>query len=80
MSLDARYLLVYDDLGYISPTPPEKDIQYLEEKYGGKVIHLEGHTYFWDKPKHTLLDEEIKNLHADQVIERRDCELWEIRK
>lgn len=80
MSTDAKYLLVYDMLPYASPSPMEKDIAYLEEKYGGKIIHLEGYTYFWDKPKHTLLEEEIEKLHADQVIERQDDLLWEIRK
>lgn len=41
MSYDARYIFVYDDLGYLPPTPMEKDIEYLKEKYGGEFIRFE---------------------------------------
>lgn len=79
MSLDARYILVYDSLYDEKTHPRHKDIKFLEEKYGGEfVIFDNGNSVFWDKPKHTLLPEEIKRLNADQVLEKKDCELWEI--
>ncbi len=80
MSYDARYIFVYDDLGYLPPTPMEKDIEYLKEKYGGEFIRFEETSTFWDKPKYTLLDEELEKLLADQVLERGDGEIWEIIK
>ena len=80
MSLDARYLLVYEDLPYIKPTPMDKDIEYLKEKYGGEFDIIRYSTIHWDKPKYTLPRDEFKNLNADQIIERKDCELWEIIK
>lgn len=80
MSLDARYLLVYDDLPYRSPTPMDKDIAYLAEEYGGEFTTIRYTNIFWDKPKYTLLPDKVKNLLADQILERKDGELWEIIK
>ena len=79
MSLDARYILSYDCLPYVTPTPMQKDKMYLLEKYGGEFIEI-GWEYdiFWNKPKYTLLPEDLKVLLADQVLEKRDCEYWKI--
>lgn len=77
MSLDAVYLLIYESLPYISPTPMEKDIQYLKNKYGGEFNDIDDrNTICWIKPKHKLPTKEYKKLHADQLFEREDCELW----
>ena len=78
MSLDARYILRYDCHSYLSPTPMDKDKEYLINKYGGELVPI-GWEYdlFYEKPKHLLLPEDIKNLLADQVLEYRDCEQWE---
>ena len=77
MSLDARYILRYDCQSYVAPTPMAKDIEFLKKEYGGEFIEI-GWEYdlFWDKPKYTLLSEEIKKLHADQILEYRDCDMW----
>jgi hypothetical protein len=77
MSLDARYILKYDCQSYLSPTPMELDKKFLFEKYGGEFMEI-GWEYdlFWEKPKYTLLAEEIKKLHADQILEYRDCDKW----
>jgi hypothetical protein len=80
MSLDANYILVYDNLPYAIPTPMEKDIQYLRDKFGGEFIYIDSTSIFWEKPKYTLLMDEYSKLHADQILERRDCELWKIIK
>jgi len=81
MSLDARYILCYEKLYDEDCHPRKKDIQYLSEKYGGYFEVCDfGSSVFWDKPKHLLPVEEIKSLLADMVLERRDCELWEIVK
>ena len=80
MSLDARYIFVYDNLHYIQPSPMRKDISYLAQKYGGTFEHVETTTIYWGKPKYTLLPEDILSLHADQILERQDCELWKIIK
>ena len=80
MSLDARYLFVYDNLGYVEPSPMKKDIEYLKYKYGGEFMEVQETTIFWDKPKYTLDYEEFSNLLADQILERKDCENWEIVK
>jgi hypothetical protein len=80
MSTDGRYMLVYENLGYLKPTPMEKDEEYLKEKYGGEFTKIQCSTIFWDKPKYLLPHEELKNLHAVQILERQDCELWEIIK
>lgn len=80
MSLDARYILAYENLGYVEPTPMDIDKKFLEDKYGGKVEFVESCTLYWDKPKYTLSEEDIGNLLADQILERRDCELWRIVK
>lgn len=77
MSLDARYILRYDCHEYIPPTPMEKDRKYLEENFGGKCEQI-GWEFdvFYDKPKHTLLPEQIAALHADQILEYTDCDKW----
>lgn len=80
MSLDAKYLLIYYNLPYVSPPPMALDIDYLTSKYGGNVNYIESTTIYWDKPKYTLLPEDIANLYADQVLERKDGDLWEIIK
>lgn len=80
MSLDAVYILVYEVHGYLPPTPMDKDRNYLKDKYGGSFLNLDGFSLFWDKPKYTLLRDELKNLFADQVLERKDLELWKIIK
>lgn len=80
MSLDARYILVYDVQGYVGESPMDKDKNYLNEKYGGEFDYIDGYSVFWNKPKYTLLKEEIKNLLADQILERIDGELWGIIK
>lgn len=80
MSLDANYILVYDPLPYLEPYPWEFDISYLRDKYGGSFINIDGTTIFWEKPKYTLLPDEFNNLKADQILERKSCENWEIVK
>ena len=80
MSLDARYILCYENLPYIEH-PREKDIKFLNEKYGGYFDVFDcGNSVYWDKPKHTLPSEEIESLLAGRILEKRDCELWEIVK
>lgn len=80
MSLDANYLLVYDNLSYASPTPMAKDIEYLETLHGGHFEFVQATTVYWEKPKYRLHPNEVQCLLADQVIERLDCERWEIIK
>lgn len=80
MSLDARYLLVYETLGYVGETPMEKDIHYLQSNYGGSFEYVDCTSVFWDKPKYILLPNELEKLYADQILERRDGELWKIVK
>jgi hypothetical protein len=78
MSLDAVYILSYYNLGYIEPTPMQIDVRYLEENFGGKCEYIDCSTIYYDKPKYTLLPEQIEKLLADQILERKDCELWTI--
>lgn len=80
MSLDACYIFVYNVLPYAGKTPMEIDISYLRDKYGGYFSFVDGTTVYWGKPKYTLLRDEFKNLMADQILERKECELWEIIK
>jgi hypothetical protein len=80
VSLDANYILVYEILPYIPPTPMQKDINYLKEKYGGVFETISEGSIYWEKPKYTLPLEEISNLMADQILERKDCELWKVIK
>lgn len=80
MSLDANYILSYINLPYVKPTPMEKDIQYLERKHGGHFDKINCSTVYWEKPKYLLPKDELKHLLADQILERKDCELWEIIK
>ncbi len=81
MSLDANYILSYERLPYKEPTPMQKDVEYLKEKFGGEFIFFDyGSSIFWIKPKYTLCPEEFENLMADQILEKKDCELWEIVK
>ena len=80
MSLDADYILVYDNLGYVPPTPMVMDTMQLQEKYGGCFQWVTETTIYWHKPKYTLPPEEVVKLYADQVLERKDCELWKIIK
>lgn len=77
MSLDARYIFVYDSL---CDNLMEIDKCYLEQKYGGSLEELYGaSSFFWDKPKYTLLDEEFKNLHCLQILEKtEDDMIWRI--
>lgn len=80
MSLDARYILKYDILPYVAPTPQDKDKKYLEEKYGGEVVKFDNYeSYYYDKPKYTLLPEDLDALRADQVLECTDNDdVWKI--
>jgi hypothetical protein len=78
MSTDAHYIFCYEELPYVKPTPMEKDIIYLKENHGGFFQNITETTIYWEKPKYTLMDNEFKNLMADQILERRDCELWKI--
>lgn len=81
MSLDASYILSYDNLHYLEPTPMQKDIEYLKKEYGGAfTVFDHGNSIFWEKPKYTLLPEEFKKLMADQILEKRDGDLWTIVK
>jgi hypothetical protein len=80
MSLDARYIFVYDVQGYVGKSPMDIDKDYLKEKFGGEFEYIDGYSVFLNKPKYTLLPHEIDNLHADQVLERQDGELWKIIK
>lgn len=80
MSTDAQYLLVYDSVYEEKDHPKHRDIQYLKEEFGGDFINLDCSTVYWDKPKHTLLPEQVKYLYAEQVLERIQCEFWEIIK
>lgn len=83
MSLDAQYILRYEG-GYFSDHrhPSTKDIKYLEENFGGEVVDISGFrsNYYWDKPKHKLLPEQIDKLVADQVLECEDAGFWVIVK
>lgn len=81
MSLDANYILSYDNQNYVSPTPMQIDKMFLKDKYGGYFMPFEdGYSVYWEKPKYTLLEEDLSNLLADRVLEKRDCEQWEIIK
>jgi hypothetical protein len=81
MSTDARYILAYDVLSYLEPTPMQRDKDFLEEEYGGYFEFFNnGYSLYWDKPKYLLDRDVLQFLCADQIIERRDCELWEIIK
>lgn len=55
----------------------DKDIKFLKNKYGGEFVKI-GWEFdiFWEKPKYTLLQEDIKQLLADQILEYRDCDKW----
>lgn len=78
MSTDAVYILDYYSNGYISPTPMERDISYLKDKYGGYFKYITCNSIFWDKPKYTLDSYDYDNLLADRILEKKDCELFEI--
>lgn len=80
MSLDATYILVYWNLNYVQPSPMAIDFSYLSKKYGGKFTRITQTDIYWDKPKYTLHPDEFKNLKADQILEKKDCDLWEIVK
>lgn len=80
MSLDARYILSYEPLPYMDPTPMSIDIDYLSKKYGGYFFSVEDTTIYWNKPKHLLCPEEFNILGCDQILERRDGEMWELVK
>lgn len=77
MSTDGDYIFAYEALPYLEPTPSQKDIEYLKEKYGGEFQRFGCGNVFWEKPKYTLLNSDIENLNADQIFERKTCEMWE---
>jgi len=81
VSLDANYILSYYINDYVYPPPMKKDIDYLRDKYGGSFLYFNnGYSIYWEKPKYTLPFHEYKELFADQILEKKDCELWEIVK
>jgi hypothetical protein len=81
MSLDARYILKYENLPYLSPTPQEKDKLFLEKTYGGEVIKFDIYeSYYYKKPKYVLMSEDVEKLLADQILECQDCSFWKIIK
>lgn len=81
MSLDACYIFSYDCLPYCNPTPMDIDEKFLQDKYGGYFLSFDnGCSLYWDKPKYTLEEEDLSNLLADRVLEKKDCQQWEIIK
>lgn len=77
MSLDASYILVYDKHSYSHPLPMDEDKEFLLNEYGGDFQEFDhGFSIYWEKPKYTLPRDEIKNLYADQILERKDGEIW----
>lgn len=80
MSTDAVYLLVYEKQQYLAPTPMDIDLKYLDNKYGGHFSSFACYSIYWEKPKYLLPHDELHKLMADQVLERKDCELWKIIK
>lgn len=81
MSLDANYILSYDRHDYIEPTPMQQDMKFLKEEFGGEFTIFDfGCSIFWEKPKYTLHKETIDALMADRVLEKKDCDQWEIVK
>lgn len=79
MSLDGRYLLAYDSLPYKKPTPMSLDKKFILEKYEDCLIQdlCYGNTILFEPAKYTLDRDDIEKLHADQIFERLDCQLWE---
>lgn len=80
MSLDAEYILDYFSQECIDPKPWDIDKKYLEETHGGHVVKVAYDVFYYEKPKHRLLPEDIKQLNADRVLEKIDCDLFEIIK
>jgi len=81
VSLDANYILLYYTHDYIDPSPMKRDVEYLRNKYEGSFLYFNnGYSVYWEKPKYTLPSDEYKKLFADQILEKKDCELWEIVK
>lgn len=80
MSLDAEYILDYECFSYVDPSPMSIDKKFLEDKYGGKVVYVQEHILYWEKPKYLLLDEDFKLLIADRIFEKIDCGLLTQRK
>lgn len=77
MSTDAEYILDYYCNGYLEPTPMQRDKEYLESNYGGRVEFIASSISYWQKPKYCLDEEDFKKLLADRILEKRDCELFE---
>jgi len=77
MSLDAEYIFSYE---FFDDLLREEDMAMLRDKYGGdflKISHHCGGTIYWEKPKYTLLPEEINSLRAAQIFERLGAEdVW----
>ena len=72
MSIDAVYIFEYDCLPYLKPTPMERDTNYLKQKYGCDFVVIDKYILYWDMPKYRLLDEDYKNLTADNILEKTD--------
>jgi len=75
MSLDAEYILYYCLLDDSSTM--EKDKQFLKNEYGGYFFDFSyGRSFYWEKPKHLLLPEDLGKLGANQILEKQDCDIW----
>lgn len=80
MSADGEYILYYDNLPYVEPTPMELDSRFLNDTFGGQIERINCHCIYYNKPKYLLSDEDIINLNADQILESRNGEIWKIVK
>ncbi len=84
MSLDANYILSYDPYhSNKEPTVQQIDMKFLEDKYeyGGEFFIFDGgRSIYWAKNKHLINREDLKYLMADRVLEKLDCQQWEIIK
>jgi len=77
MSTVGRYIFHYEPQPYRSPEPWVTDGDYLRQTHGGEVIPVGPYDWFWEKPtRGALVQDEIRKLLADQVLESCDGNDW----
>lgn len=71
MSLDAKYILIYDL--HALPSACLSDAEWLYNTFGGQYVIFDNHhCLFWDKPKYKLLPDDISKLECSQLFECDD--------
>lgn len=80
MTHGSKYIFSYEQaIHRIDYHLMQLDIDYLTIKHGRYVLRFDLNSFFYDIPEGTLDADDIFNIGAQQILERKDGDIWRIR-